>query len=309
MKLRKMYLVSPELYHSIQSPSKQAKITPRKVPPRVAKISTIAKKKTKRTRKKASAYDKWFKYREHMRETDAKQAMKLKAFATFLKNVLPDTESRASFPKQTVDKSDSGVQTDKVTKHVSFPTLASPSREDVPETSPATSYETPKRTDDSDEEENEDDDKYIEEDVQKFGREHFGTLASPFLTPYLYQKKFLDKQYGIRREGNVFMIGDSTVTVDEDSNISIKGREFKGTPGLWELLTRKNVNVKNVTTDDLKKYKSILQMTNAHLEGYEPDANIYITRGSKFRDVISKLFPQTRQRGLEVALRRRWVTY
>jgi hypothetical protein len=43
------------------------------------------------------------------------------------------------------------------------------------------------------------------------------------------------------------------VLVDPYSDITIKGREFKGTTGLWELLTRKNVDRKKITTDDLKK--------------------------------------------------------
>jgi hypothetical protein len=55
-------------------------------------------------------------------------------------------------------------------------------------------------------------------------------------------------------------------------------------------------------------------MTNAHLEGYEPHANIRTSKGLKFRDVISRLFPgttttTTRQSVVETALRREWVTY
>jgi hypothetical protein len=59
----------------------------------------------------------------------------------------------------------------------------------------------------------------------------------------------------------------------------------------------------------MKTYKSILQLTNAHLKGLEPSGNIQITKGSKFREVIAKLFPQTRQRGLEKKLRQRWERY
>jgi len=38
------------------------------------------------------------------------------------------------------------------------------------------------------------------------------------------------------------MIGDSPVFIDPDSNLTIKGTVFSGTEGLWELLTRKNMN-------------------------------------------------------------------
>jgi hypothetical protein len=51
---------------------------------------------------------------------------------------------------------------------------------------------------------------------------------------------------------------------------------------------------------------SILELTNAHLEGYETSGNIQITKGSKFKGIISKLFPQTQQRGIEAKLRQRW---
>ena len=54
-----------------------------------------------------------------------------------------------------------------------------------------------------------------------------------------------------------------------------------------------------------KKYGKILILTNAHLTYYQPDSDIQITRGSKFQDVISQLFPQTRRRGIESVLRRR----
>jgi len=115
--------------------------------------------------------------------------------------------------------------------------------------------------------------------------------------------------YGIRRVGDGFMIGDSRVGVDRDGNIYIKNVEFPATKGLWELLRGKNVDKKLVTTNDLKQYKTILEMTNAHLEGSDPNANIHASKGLKFRDVISRLSPGTRKSGVEGALRREWVTY
>ena len=43
------------------------------------------------------------------------------------------------------------------------------------------------------------------------------------------------------------MIGDSIVTVDQGSNITIKGKHYTGKSGLWELLTRKDVDNKMIT--------------------------------------------------------------
>jgi len=86
------------------------------------------------------------------------------------------------------------------------------------------------------------------------------------------------------------MIGDSQGSVDRDGNIHIKEVEFPATKGLWDLLTRRKVDKKLVTSDDLKQYKTILETTNAHLEGYEPDANIRTSKGLKFMDVFRSPF-------------------
>jgi hypothetical protein len=118
----------------------------------------------------------------------------------------------------------------------------------------------------------------------------------------------LDKQYGLRKDDGNFMIGDSNVSVDNDRDWYIKGQHFKGTSGLWELLTRKRINKEKVTTSDLKTCKNILQMTHGYLERYEPSTNVQISRGQKFKDVISILFPQSRKRGLESSIRRKWLT-
>jgi len=54
---------------------------------------------------------------------------------------------------------------------------------------------------------------------------------------------------------------------------------------------------------------TILEMSNAHLEGYNPNANIHTSKGNKFRDVISKIFSTTRHSSTEAALRHKWVKY
>jgi len=68
----------------------------------------------------------------------------------------------------------------------------------------------------------------------------------------------------------MFMLGDSPVVVDTSVDITTKDRVFKGSKGLWEMLTRKNVNTVVITKDVLKSYKKILTMTTAHLTHYQP---------------------------------------
>jgi hypothetical protein len=105
------------------------------------------------------------------------------------------------------------------------------------------------------------------------------------------------------------MIGDSPVDVDENSDVHIKKQVFPATKGLWELLTRKRVNNKLITAEDLKQYKKILELTNAHLERYDRDSNINVTTGLKFKEVVSKLLSTARQKGAELTLRQSWVRY
>jgi len=40
--------------------------------------------------------------------------------------------------------------------------------------------------------------------------------------------------------------------VDTEGDITIKEGVFNGSKGLWEMLTRKNVNMEFITKDDLK---------------------------------------------------------
>jgi hypothetical protein len=104
------------------------------------------------------------------------------------------------------------------------------------------------------------------------------------------------------------MIGNSAVNVDK-TDIIISGKRFKRTKGLWELLTRKNVDVDLITTSDLKRYKHIVEMTNTQLVGYEPGGDTQISRRPKFVKVTSKLFIQSKRCDIELPLRQQWVTY
>jgi hypothetical protein len=64
-------------------------------------------------------------------------------------------------------------------------------------------------------------------------------------------------QYGVRKDDDKFKIGDSSVLVVQDGDITIKEKEFRGSEGLWELLTRKRVNKEHVTSDDLRTQEII----------------------------------------------------
>jgi len=73
--------------------------------------------------------------------------------------------------------------------------------------------------------------------------------------------------------------------------VFVEGKSYKGTRGLFELLTRKKVDRSFITDSDLRSYREILKATHGHLENHDTSGVIKTTRGVKFKDVISKLFP------------------
>jgi len=131
-----------------------------------------------------------------------------------------------------------------------------------------------------------------EDETRKYARKSFGEIASPYLSPYVHKSGVLDAEYGLRKVGDRFFIGNSHVTVDRYSDFYIRNKHFKRTRGLWELLTRKKINKEIVTNSDLRQYKRILELTSAHLEGHESGGPIHISKGVKFITVIAKLFPR-----------------
>lgn len=99
--------------------------------------------------------------------------------------------------------------------------------------------------------------------------------------------------YGARLENDGIKIGDSLVDTDDDDNVKVKGKLFKGTPGLFELLF-KNCPVK-YSTRDLTTFKSILKLTNAHRRHYSAGSSTYRNKSKKYINIISKLFPPQRR--------------
>ena len=267
--MRKMYLVPADQLHkqTDSTPCEEAKpVANRHVPsPKPpAKKEKHPPKRPKPRSRSQHPYEKWVKVRKQIRDDEIGREARVKAVADFLKSVLPPHPPVV----HTVQKQ---------TTHTQMEARVAAAAA-IPSTSSAVEiYETPKRRPDDDDDDEVDvaDGGFVEE-AQRYGKKQFRAVASPYLTPYLYKRSFLDTQYGIWKDGDTFMIGDSQLTVDSDSDITIKGKHFRGTHCLWELLTRRKVQ-RDVMTDDLKAYKKILPLTNGHLTGYELDGNIHIS--------------------------------
>jgi hypothetical protein len=100
--------------------------------------------------------------------------------------------------------------------------------------------------------------------VTQFATHNFGSLASQYITPYLYRGgSSLDREYGLRRDQvGKFRVGNLKIEIGKDSNIFIANKKFKGTKGLFEILTRNKIQHSEITSHDLKTYK--------HRENYDP---------------------------------------
>ena len=76
----------------------------------------------------------------------------------------------------------------------------------------------------------------------------------------LASKKGVDRVFGLKVENKDFKIGDKKIKIKDD-NIIIDGVEYKGTPGLWELIMSNEPQ--NFTEEDFHNYGELLINTNA----------------------------------------------
>src|SRR5436190_21695020 len=83
-----------------------------------------------------------------------------------------------------------------------------------------------------------------------------------------------------------YKIGNKVVEIN-NNDIIIGDTPYKGTQGLWELITLKEP--KEYTQDDLDTYKNILLQTNGHLKNYIDVAQISSNKYSEYLNIIKPL--------------------
>lgn len=119
-----------------------------------------------------------------------------------------------------------------------------------------------------------------------------GLLTKKYVMKFLLDTPSVNRRYhvyGARMESKGIMIGDSELVVDDDDNLLIKGKTYKGTSGLFELIF-KSIPGK-FTRRDLNTYKLICKLTNAHRKKYSHSSPLHRNKSVKYRNVIAKLFP------------------
>ena len=119
-----------------------------------------------------------------------------------------------------------------------------------------------------------------EEEEEEDDEELVGEIAYEFLT-----KPDTDKTFGIRKKEGHHYIGNQHVIIKNNDIILPKYNDrFKGTPGLWELITSKNPKRKNYTDKDKDNYEDLMIMTNAlHRNNDEEESHPKSSGGVKWK--------------------------
>ena len=96
-----------------------------------------------------------------------------------------------------------------------------------------------------------------EEEIEKIG-----PIATKYIRKILGRGANIDKsKAGLYSDGESLKIGSEPIKVEND-DIIINEYRFKGTPGLWKLITEKNIPDK-YNAPDLRDYIYIMSITNA----------------------------------------------
>ena len=297
-----MYLVSPDYVAGRkQSPTPP---TPTTQTPTQQESGTkhVKKKKTtkhgrrRRVKEEQHPYDKWVKMRSEMQEADIERKTIIQKFADFLQKVLPNSNAH---PIQTMaapppPPPPSESPDARAVADIKTETTASPSGQPLLPRESESLFASPMKRSLSTDSEDEGAASYVpsESSVREFSARHFGAVASPYVSAYVYRTGNLNWDYGMRRDiDGTFRNGNAEVVIYQDSNVFVKGKSYRGTRGLFELLTRKKVDQSFITRSDFQSYREILEATHGPLENNDPAGVIKTTRGAKFKGVISKLFP------------------
>ena len=110
-----------------------------------------------------------------------------------------------------------------------------------------------------------------------------------------FTKKNIDLAFGLYAQEGKFKIGNKEVNI-EDNDINIDDIIFEGTPGFWELITSKNPNPDNYTSEDLGKYQQLVILTNTAYQGNNPKNNkAKSSKSPKWKNIIKPIWEQIKK--------------
>ena len=110
-----------------------------------------------------------------------------------------------------------------------------------------------------------------------------------------FTKKNIDLAFGLYAQEGKFKIGNKEVNI-EDNDINVDDIIFEGTPGFWELITSKNPNPDNYTSEDLGKYQQLVILTNTAYQGNNPKNNkAKSSKSPKWKNIIKPIWEQIKK--------------
>ena len=120
---------------------------------------------------------------------------------------------------------------------------------------------------------------------------HLGPIATNALIG-LASKKGVDRIFGLKVVNKNLKIGDKKIKIKND-NIIIHGVEYKGTPGLWELIM--SDNPQNFTEGDFDNYGELLINTNAIPQEKNPNKP-RSSSSPKWTKIVSPIWKELKKR-------------
>ena len=122
-----------------------------------------------------------------------------------------------------------------------------------------------------------------------------GPQAVSALKQFL-SKEGADRTFGLYDDGGKFYIGDKQVVI-KDNNIIVDNEEYKGTPGLWELIVAKKPDKQIYNPIDHENYKKLMINTNSIYRNNDPN-NKYPKgnkKGYKWNNVIKPIWDRRKE--------------
>lgn len=116
-------------------------------------------------------------------------------------------------------------------------------------------------------------------------------LVKPYIDRYIENSDEFDATYGLNNDPELdkWTMGSKEVIFNKDNSITIDGKQYPGTKGLYELLFMKEPIDQYVSEQDLAFYKDILERTCAHRHGFTPIGAIKGTNLQKYRVYVKPL--------------------
>lgn len=131
---------------------------------------------------------------------------------------------------------------------------------------------------------------YDDADAPDTGILYLGDIATQYLRQFALMQK-TNKSYGIYDKDGQFYIGNTPVEIN-DNNIKIGAhKEYRGTPGLWELLVMDKPDQDIISSEDLRNYSEILIKTSAIRQKNNPNSSRpKASRSEKWTKIIKPIW-------------------